>query len=64
MLLFFTYPVQHMHILLGELDVDEKFSIKSDVEVKKDEIQMIEENFKRAYWPWELSKSFKKQITV
>ena len=52
----------YMHV--DELNVDGKFLIRSEVEVKKDEIQTIEKNFKRAYWPWELPESFRKQMTV
>ena len=43
---------------------NKKFLIKYEVEVKEDEIQMIEENFKRAYWPWELPKAYRKQMNV
>ena len=49
---------------LDEPNIDGEFLKHCEVEVKLDEIEMIEENFKRVYWPWELPTAFRKQMTV
>ena len=54
----------YVHTYVDKRNLDGKFLIKYEVEVKEEELQMIEENFKRAYWPWELPKAYRKQITV
>ena len=35
-----------------------------EVEIREDEIKMIEKNFTRPYWSWELPSAYRKQITV
>ena len=35
---------------------------RCEVQIKKQEIEMIEKNFKRAYWPWEMSRKFRKRM--
>ena len=59
------YIICKYHINVDPLNPDDmKFLLKHEVDVKKDEIEMIEKNFKIAYWPWELTTVFRKQITV
>jgi len=51
-------------LISDEANHDGEFLKHSKVEVTLDEIEMIEKNFKRAYWPWELPIAFRKQMTV
>lgn len=36
--------------------------IDSPVEINKDEIEMIEKDFTRAYWPWELPNALREKM--
>lgn len=53
-----------MHVCIDEYTLDGEFLKRCEVEVKKEEVEMLEKNFKRAYWAWELPSAFRQQITV
>jgi len=44
--------------------LDGEFLKRCEVEVKLVDIEMIEKNFKRAYWKWELTAAYREKITV
>ena len=43
---------------------DEKFVEKIEVEVSRDEVDMIEKEFRRPYWTWELPRAARSGVTV
>ena len=47
-----------------EYTLDGEFIKQCEVEVKIDEIVMIEQKFRRPYWSWELPAAFRERITV
>ena len=50
--------------IADEYTIDGEFIKQFEVEVKIEEIEMLEENFKRPYWSWELPSAFRERITV
>lgn len=50
--------------ITDEYTIDGEFIKRFEVEVKMEEIEMLEENFKRPYWSWELPAAFRERITV
>ena len=47
-----------------EYTLDGEFIKQCEVEVKIDEIVMLEQKFRRPYWSWELPAAFREKITV
>ena len=47
-----------------EYTLDGEFVKQYEVIVKKSEIEVVQKNFKRAYWPWQLPQIFRNQSLV
>ena len=43
---------------------DDKFVERVEVEVSREEVDMIEEKFRRPYWTWELPRAARRGVTV
>ena len=53
-----------MYISIEDYTLDGEFLNRCKVKVNKEEIEMLEKNFKRAYWTWELPAAFRQHISV
>ena len=61
---YVTYMYACIYVTVDEYTLDGEFLKRCEVEVKKEEVEMLEKNFKRAYWAWELPSAFRQKITV
>jgi len=49
---------------VDEYTLDGEYLKLCEVDVNKDEIEMMEKNFNIPYWPWELPAALRKQMAV
>jgi len=50
--------------IVSDQYTDEKFVERIEVEVSCDEVDMIEKEFRRPYWTWELPHATRSGVTV